>query len=88
MGARLKGYNAVGCRRSGLTRAAITSIRSAYQLLHANRSTNAAVAAIGRQVQQTPEVAEILAFIAASKRGILGARGDAPAPAADETPNA
>jgi UDP-N-acetylglucosamine acyltransferase len=85
---RLKGYNAVGCRRSGLTRGAIASIRSAYQLLHANRSTNAAVAAIRREVEQTPEVAEILAFIAASKRGILGARGDSPAPSADETSTA
>jgi len=81
---RLKGYNAVGCRRAGLTRAAIAAIRSAYQLLHANRSTNAAFAAIAHQVERTPEVAEILAFIAASKRGILGTRGDAPAPSGDE----
>lgn len=81
---RLKGYNAVGCRRAGLSRSAISSIRSAYQLLHANRSTNAAVAAIAREVEQTPEVAEILAFIAASKRGILATRGDTSGPSADE----
>ena len=81
---RLKGYNAVGCRRAGLSRSAISSIRSAYQLLHANRSTNAAVAAIERDVERTPEVAEILAFIAASKRGILATRGDSPAPSADD----
>lgn len=81
---RLKGYNAVGCRRAGLTRAAITSIRSAYQLLHSNRSTNAAVAAIAREVEQTPEVAEILAFIAASNRGILATRGHTSFPSADD----
>ena len=59
---RLKGYNAVGCRRAGLSREAIKSIRSAYQLLHSNRSTNTAVAAIERQVERTQEVAEILGF--------------------------
>jgi UDP-N-acetylglucosamine acyltransferase len=85
---RLKGYNAVGCRRAGLTRGAIASIRAAYQLLHANRSTNAAVAAIRREVEATPEVAEILEFIAASKRGILGTRGDAAAPFASESSTA
>ncbi len=85
---RLKGYNAVGCRRAGLSRAAIASIRSAYQLLHSNRSTNAAVAAIGQEIEATPEVAEILEFIAASKRGILGTRGDAPSPSAGESTTA
>lgn len=74
---RLKGYNAVGCRRAGLTRPAISSIRAAYQLLHTHRSTNAAVAAIERDVPATPEVREILDFIARSKRGILATRGDA-----------
>jgi UDP-N-acetylglucosamine acyltransferase len=74
---RLKGYNAVGCRRAGLSRPAISSIRAAYQQLHSNRSINDAVAAIVREVPQTPEVREILEFIAASKRGIQPSRGDA-----------
>lgn len=75
-GGRLKGYNAVGCRRAGLSRAAIVSIRAAYQQLHSHRSVNAAVAGIKEHVPQTPEVVEILEFIATSKRGIQIARGD------------
>jgi UDP-N-acetylglucosamine acyltransferase len=81
---RLKGYNAVGCRRAGLSRSVIASIRSAYQLLHSHRSTNAAVAAIEREVEQTAEVREILDFIATSKRGILATRGDASGSGAEE----
>jgi UDP-N-acetylglucosamine acyltransferase len=77
---RLKGYNAVGCRRAGLSRPAIASIRAAYQQIHQHRSINEAVAAIVRQVPQTPEVREILEFIAGSKRGIQPSRGDADSP--------
>ncbi|MBV8782412.1 MAG: acyl-ACP--UDP-N-acetylglucosamine O-acyltransferase [Phycisphaerae bacterium] len=77
-GARLKGYNAVGCRRSGMNRQAIVSIRGAYQQLHTHRTMSAAVAAIRAEVPDTAEVREILEFIAATKRGIVpsAARGD------------
>lgn len=66
----LKGYNAVGCRRAGLTRQAIASIRAAYHCIHTFRTTSAIVSAIRESAPLTPEVNELLDFIAASKRGI------------------
>jgi UDP-N-acetylglucosamine acyltransferase len=66
----IKGYNAVGCRRAGMSRAAISSIRRAFACFHENRTVPAAVACIERDVPMTPEVREILAFVAGSKRGL------------------
>jgi UDP-N-acetylglucosamine acyltransferase len=68
---RLKGYNAVGCRRAGMGREAIVAIRAAYQRLRDHRTTGAAVAAIRSEVPDLPEVREILDFIASSNRGLL-----------------
>lgn len=70
---RLKGYNAVGCRRAGMSREAITAIRAAYHCLQEHRVMSAGVAAIRSQVPDLPEIREILAFIGESKRGILPA---------------
>ena len=67
----LKGYNAIGCRRAGISRDAIFAIRSAFHCIHSYRTTNAIVAAIRETVPQTAEVAELLDFIAASKRGLM-----------------
>jgi len=67
----LKGYNAIGCKRSGMSRESIHAVRGAYYCLHANRTMPAAVAAIRETVELVPEVQEILKFIASSKRGIL-----------------
>lgn len=67
----LKGYNAVGCRRAGLPRSAIAAIRQAYHCVHTHRTTNHIVSAVRETVPQTPEIAELLDFIAASRRGIL-----------------
>ena len=66
----LKGYNAVGCRRAGMSRETIQAIRAVYQRLHSHRTMNKAVAAIRAEIPDLPEVREILAFIAESKRGI------------------
>ena len=66
----LKGYNAIGCKRSGMTRESIHAVRAAFLCLHTHRTTPAAVRAIRETVPDVPEVAEILDFIAASKRGI------------------
>jgi UDP-N-acetylglucosamine acyltransferase len=66
----IKGYNAVGCRRAGMSRSAIASIRQALACFHEHRTTPAAVAAVEREVPMTDEVREILAFVAGSKRGL------------------
>jgi UDP-N-acetylglucosamine acyltransferase len=66
----LKGYNAIGCRRAGLSREGIHAIRSAFYCIHSNRTTSGIVAAIKATCPQTPEVIEMLEFIAGSRRGI------------------
>lgn len=68
---RLKGYNAVGCRRAGMAREAIVAIRAAYQRLRDHRTMTAALAAIRAEVPDVLEVREILDFIHASKRGVV-----------------
>lgn len=68
---RLKGYNAVGCRRAGLASDAIVAIRGAYQRLRDHRTTSAALAAIRDEVPDLPQVREIVDFIRTSKRGVL-----------------
>lgn len=67
----LRGYNAVGCRRAGISPRSVVAIRAAYQRLRAHRQVSEAVAAIEAQVPQVPEVVEMLQFIAASRRGIV-----------------
>ena len=67
----LKGYNAVGCRRAGISRDGIHALRAAYHCIHTNRVVKEAVAEIEGTVEMTPEVKELVAFIRASKRGVL-----------------
>jgi UDP-N-acetylglucosamine acyltransferase len=68
---RLKGYNAIGCRRSGMSREAITAVRGVYHRLRTNRVMSTALSAIAAQVPDLPEVREIVSFIRASRRGIV-----------------
>jgi UDP-N-acetylglucosamine acyltransferase len=70
----LKGYNAIGCKRSGMTRPAIAGVRAAYHALHTIRTVPAAVAAMGELGGDLPEVREIIDFIAGTKRGLLGSK--------------
>jgi UDP-N-acetylglucosamine acyltransferase len=70
----LKGYNAVGCRRSGMSRAALHAVRSAYSCIRKTRLMANAIDDIRRAgLADVPEVAELMAFIAATERGILPA---------------
>lgn len=66
----LKAYNAIGCRRAGMSQQAIHAIRAAYHCIHHHRSVSDVVAAIREGVQQTPEVLELLEFLTHTKRGI------------------
>ena len=66
----MKAYNAIGCRRAGITQEAIHEIRAAFYCLHHHRNMVAAIAAIKTTVRQTPEVKELLQFISETKRGI------------------
>jgi UDP-N-acetylglucosamine acyltransferase len=68
----LKGYNAVGCKRAGLSRAAIHALRSAYRLLLGRRVMGLAIDDIRREgLADVPEVAEVVAFVLSAKRGIV-----------------
>jgi UDP-N-acetylglucosamine acyltransferase len=67
----LKGYNAVGCRRSGMSPETIHAIRSAFHTILAQRSFAAGVAAIDPAYAQVPEVRELIEFAATSKRGVF-----------------
>ncbi len=72
---RLKGYNAVGCRRAGLGREALHAVRSAFSCLRRARLMSTAVDDIRRAgLAEVPEVTELRAFLAATRRGILPAQ--------------
>lgn len=75
---RLKGYNAIGCRRAGMSRAAISAIRAAYHSLRTNRVTSTALASIAADVPDLPEVREIVQFIHQSRRGIVSSHRGLP----------
>ncbi|MGA2231250.1 MAG: acyl-ACP--UDP-N-acetylglucosamine O-acyltransferase [Tepidisphaeraceae bacterium] len=67
----LKGYNAVGCRRAGLSAETLSAIRAVYRCFRVNRTMPNAIQAVREQVPQLPEVREILDFISTSKRGVV-----------------
>lgn len=75
---RLKGYNAVGCRRAGMSREAVTAIRGVYHRLRSNRVTSTAVAAIAAEIPDLPEVREIVDFIKHARRGIVSSHRGLP----------
>jgi UDP-N-acetylglucosamine acyltransferase len=71
----LKAYNAIGCRRAGLSMQAIRAIRVAYHCIHSHRLLSDAVREIVERDGATAEVQELLEFIKSSKRGILPSLG-------------
>jgi len=66
----LRGYNAVGCRRAGMSRESIAQIRKAYTIIHELRSMPKVLAAIEALTPRVAEVDELLLFLRTSKRGI------------------
>jgi UDP-N-acetylglucosamine acyltransferase len=68
----LKGYNAIGCKRAGMSRETIHAVRTAFYCLHMNRTLPAAMAAIRNSVPMLPEIKELLEFLSSTKRGVLG----------------
>jgi UDP-N-acetylglucosamine acyltransferase len=67
-----EGLNSVGLRRRGFSPKAIDLIEKAYILLYQSKlNVSQAVARIKEELEQTPEIQNILNFIAGSKRGII-----------------
>lgn len=66
------GVNVVGMRRAGISAANIEAVRRAFHLLYrSNLLLPAALAHIERDLGHVAEVAEMLAFIRVSSRGII-----------------
>jgi UDP-N-acetylglucosamine acyltransferase len=68
---RLKAYNAIGCKRAGLSSDAVHAIRGCYHRLKEHRTMAAAIEAICNDLPPLPEILEIVRFIESSRRGIL-----------------
>jgi UDP-N-acetylglucosamine acyltransferase len=66
------GVNVVGMKRAGLSAAQINGVREAYRILFLQRMVlPAALDLVERVVGNVDAVAELLAFVRASKRGII-----------------
>ncbi len=70
--AKVFGANRVGLDRRGYSTETIESLQTAFRLLtRAGLNTSQAAARIREEVPQTPEVEELLRFIAESDRGVI-----------------
>jgi UDP-N-acetylglucosamine acyltransferase len=65
--------NAVGLRRSGITSEARAALHKACKLLYRSQlATSAALEIVRREVPETPEVLELIAFVERSRAGRSG----------------
>ncbi len=70
--AKCYGLNKVGMRRRGYSRETINSLHHAFHLLlSAKLNTSQAIDQIRQDIKDIPEVAELIAFIETSKRGVV-----------------
>jgi UDP-N-acetylglucosamine acyltransferase len=67
----LKGYNAVGCRRSEMGAKASAAVRAAFHIIHARRSLRVAMDELAAAQELAAEVREIVEFVSSSRRGVL-----------------
>ena len=71
--ATVRGVNVIGLRRAGVGLTERRALRDAHRLLYRSGFTPpAALERIRRELDLTPHVKELAAFVEASKRGILG----------------
>jgi len=67
----VRGVNRVGLRRAGFDAARVRTVTTAFRMLFRVRlNLSQAMAAVERELGSSPDVAELLAFIRASKRGV------------------
>jgi UDP-N-acetylglucosamine acyltransferase len=70
--AKVFGANRIGLERRGFSSDSIEPLQTAFRLLtRAGLNTSQAVARIREEVQATPEIEELLDFIATSTRGVI-----------------
>ena len=69
---RVFGANRVGLERRNFTKEAIETLQTAFRLLtRAGLNTSQAVERIQSEVERSPEIDELLEFIASSQRGVI-----------------
>jgi UDP-N-acetylglucosamine acyltransferase len=74
----VKGVNLVGLKRAGFAAPTIAALRQAFRILFVRRGNlKAALARVEAEVPLTPEVAHLLEFIRAAKRGVAMGPKDA-----------
>jgi UDP-N-acetylglucosamine acyltransferase len=72
-----EGLNSVGLRRRGFSPTAIELIEKAYVLLYQSKlNVSQAIVRIKEELEQTPEIQNIVNFITDSKRGIIRGPGN------------
>jgi UDP-N-acetylglucosamine acyltransferase len=70
--AKAYGANKIGLERRGFQPATIDSLQKAFRLLtSAKLNTSQAVARIREEIQDCPEVEELIEFIDSSDRGVI-----------------
>jgi UDP-N-acetylglucosamine acyltransferase len=76
--ATVRGVNVVGLRRAGIHPAERRAIREAHRLLYRSGLTPpAALDRMRRELDPTPHVKELIAFVEGARRGIVGPPGRA-----------
>jgi UDP-N-acetylglucosamine acyltransferase len=69
--ARLHGLNVIGLRRRGIPADRITALKRAYrQVFSAGETRREGIARARTELGHVPEVARMIAFVEASKRGV------------------
>ncbi|MDQ6706008.1 MAG: acyl-ACP--UDP-N-acetylglucosamine O-acyltransferase [Acidobacteriota bacterium] len=69
---RVFGANRTGLERRGFSSESIEGLQTAFRLLtHSKLNTTQAIARIQEEIPGTPELTELLNFIAASERGVI-----------------
>ncbi len=72
--ATARGVNVVGLRRAGVAPGERRALRDAYRILYrSGLAPGAALERLRRELEPTPRVKELIAFIESAKRGIIGA---------------
>lgn len=72
-----RGPNVVGLKRRGFNSQSIASIREVYRYIYrSSYNLTQALEHIRQELNSTPEVEVILAFISHSQRGIIGLKGE------------
>jgi UDP-N-acetylglucosamine acyltransferase len=71
--AAVRGVNSIGLKRNGVSLAVRSCVKEAYRLLYrSGLNTSQALTRIEEEIEQYPEIKEIVEFYRTSKRGVAG----------------